>query len=112
MAKGSTLLHSSHPPRPGSLGHRRPSTVYRLPSTVCWLLATGYWLLLPGCRLHSTRGMDRSPLMVSPSVSAGAARFTDATAAAGIHFKHTNGRSGRLYFPETTGSGCAFLDYD
>jgi hypothetical protein len=39
-------------------------------------------------------------------------QFTDVTAAAGIHFQHTNGRSGRLYLPETMGSGCAFLDYN
>jgi hypothetical protein len=29
-----------------------------------------------------------------------------------VQFKHTSGRSGRLYLPETMGSGCAFLDYD
>jgi hypothetical protein len=39
-------------------------------------------------------------------------KFTDVTEAAGIHFHHTSGRSGRLYFPETVGSGCAFLDYN
>jgi enediyne biosynthesis protein E4 len=39
-------------------------------------------------------------------------QFTDVTGAAGIRFKHTNGRSGRLYFPETAGSGCALLDYN
>src|SRR5207245_10646073 len=49
-------------------------------------------------------------LAASPGL--GAARVTDVTRAAGIRFKHANGRSGRLYFPETTGSGCAFLDYD
>jgi enediyne biosynthesis protein E4 len=36
----------------------------------------------------------------------------DASEAAGIHFTHTSGASGRLYFPETVGSGCAFLDYN
>jgi hypothetical protein len=34
------------------------------------------------------------------------------TEAVGIRFTHTSGRSGRLYFCETVGSGCAFLDYD
>jgi hypothetical protein len=38
--------------------------------------------------------------------------FTDVTAAAGIKFRHNNGASGKKYLPETTGSGCAFLDYD
>jgi enediyne biosynthesis protein E4 len=39
-------------------------------------------------------------------------QFVDVGDAAGIHFMHRSGASGRLYFPETVGSGCAFLDYD
>ncbi|MEK7830165.1 MAG: hypothetical protein AAB401_03720, partial [Acidobacteriota bacterium] len=38
--------------------------------------------------------------------------FTDVTAQAGIKFRHNNGAYGKKYLPETTGSGCAFLDYD
>jgi enediyne biosynthesis protein E4 len=38
--------------------------------------------------------------------------FTDATAAAGIHFKHENGAFGKKYLPETMGSGVAFFDAD
>ncbi len=38
--------------------------------------------------------------------------FTDVTAQAGIKFRHHNGAYGKKYIPETTGSGCAFLDYD
>jgi len=30
----------------------------------------------------------------------------------GISFRHVNGRSPEYYLPETTGAGCAFLDYD
>jgi hypothetical protein len=33
-------------------------------------------------------------------------------AKSGISFKHVNGRSPEYYIPETTGAGCAFLDYD
>ena len=33
-------------------------------------------------------------------------------AASGINWKHVNGRSPEYYLPETTGAGCAFLDYD
>jgi enediyne biosynthesis protein E4 len=33
-------------------------------------------------------------------------------AASGISWKHANGRSPEYYLPETTGAGCAFLDYD
>src|ERR1700739_4403387 len=29
-----------------------------------------------------------------------------------ITFQHVNGRSADYYLPETTGAGCAFLDYD
>ncbi|HYM12444.1 MAG TPA: VCBS repeat-containing protein, partial [Bryobacterales bacterium] len=39
-------------------------------------------------------------------------QFTDVTAAAGIHFRHNTGHSGKKYLPETLGSGCAFLDYN
>lgn len=38
--------------------------------------------------------------------------FSDATASAGIRFRHNNGAYGKKYLPETTGSGCAFFDYD
>src|SRR6202167_4698186 len=30
----------------------------------------------------------------------------------GIAWTHTNGKSAEKYLPETTGAGCAFLDYD
>ena len=38
--------------------------------------------------------------------------FTDATAAAGIRFKHNNGAFGKKYLPETIGAGAAWLDFD
>jgi len=41
-----------------------------------------------------------------------AIRFTDVTAAAGIHFVHNAGRSGKKWLPETMGSGAAFFDAD
>lgn len=42
----------------------------------------------------------------------GPVEFIDVTAQAGIKFRHNNGAYGKKYIPETTGSGCAFLDYD
>jgi hypothetical protein len=39
-------------------------------------------------------------------------RYTDVTAAAGVHFRHNSGAYGGKLLPETLGSGCAFLDYD
>jgi len=44
--------------------------------------------------------------------SAAIPQFTDATASAGIRFRHTNGAFGKKYLPETLGSGAAFLDAD
>ncbi len=35
-----------------------------------------------------------------------------AAAASGINWVHTAGKSAEKYLPETTGAGCAFLDYD
>ena len=37
-------------------------------------------------------------------------RFSDVTAAAGIHFVHNAGKSGKKYLPETMGSGVAAID--
>src|SRR5438445_13873431 len=39
-------------------------------------------------------------------------QFTDVTAAAGIHFTHNAGRTGKKWLPETMGSGVAFFDAD
>ena len=38
--------------------------------------------------------------------------FEEVTATSGITWKHTAGKSAEKYLPETTGAGCAFLDYD
>src|SRR5262249_52876978 len=38
--------------------------------------------------------------------------FTDVTREAGLAFVHRHGGTGAKRFPETMGSGCAFLDYD
>ena len=35
-----------------------------------------------------------------------------AAATSGIGWRHVSGRSSEYYLPETTGAGCAFLDYD
>ncbi len=43
---------------------------------------------------------------------AGAVHFTDATASAGIHFRHNSGAFGKKYLPETMGSGVCAIDFD
>jgi enediyne biosynthesis protein E4 len=39
-------------------------------------------------------------------------RLVDATASAGLQFRHNSGAYGGKLLPETLGSGCAFIDYD
>ena len=46
------------------------------------------------------------------SAQSSSIQFTDATAAAGLRFKHNSGAFGKKYLPETMGSGCAFFDAD
>src|SRR4051812_5130063 len=46
------------------------------------------------------------------STSAAAVQFTDVTDQAGIRFAHFNGTFGKKWMPETTGGGCAFIDFD
>ena len=59
-----------------------------------------------------------SIIVVSPVVAVLSVRadtgiqFVDVTQEAGIHWQHTDGRSGQKYFMETLGSGAAFFDYD
>jgi enediyne biosynthesis protein E4 len=49
----------------------------------------------------------------SGAVARAPERFVDVTAASGLgSFIHTDGSSGRRFFVEQIGSGCAFLDYD
>ena len=54
------------------------------------------------------------PQRVTPQPASTTERvhFTDITAAAGIHFTHNAGRSGKKWLPETMGPGCAFFDAD
>jgi enediyne biosynthesis protein E4 len=39
-------------------------------------------------------------------------RLVDATASAGLQFRHNSGAYGGKLLPETMGAGCAFIDYD
>ncbi|HTG17953.1 MAG TPA: CRTAC1 family protein [Blastocatellia bacterium] len=54
----------------------------------------------------------QAPAPTEAARYSGPIEFTDATAQAGIRFKHNSGAFGKKYLPETLGSGCAFLDYD
>ncbi len=64
-------------------------------------------ILLQAC---ASAPVDEQPAVAT--TRAADVLFTDVTAAAGISFRHHNGRSGKKWLPETLGSGVAFLDYD
>ncbi len=51
-------------------------------------------------------------LCLTGSVLEAQTLLTDATEAAGLTFRHWNGRTGDLYFPEMTGQGAALFDFD
>src|SRR5579872_1333077 len=55
-----------------------------------------------------------TPASAPRPTPAGAApvQFTDITDRAGIRFEHFNGTFGKKWMPETTGGGCAFIDFD
>jgi hypothetical protein len=67
-------------------------------------------LLSGGCRPLSAG--ERAPVAPPPTANAPSVTFTDITDRAGIRFVHNNGAFGKKWMPETTGSGCAFIDYD
>jgi hypothetical protein len=62
------------------------------------------------------QGRKAPPTIQSPGVSTYAppgVSFTDVTAAAGlVGFRHLSGTTAKDYIIESTGSGCAFVDYD
>src|SRR5690349_1970720 len=54
-------------------------------------------------------GISRS----NPATESALSAFSEIpSSASGISWSHVNGRSPDMYLPETTGAGCAFLDYD
>jgi len=70
-------------------------------------------VLLAGCRPAAlpAPAVTNTPGTVSPP-SVESIRFRRVTDEAGIQFRHETGASGRKYFPEWLGGGCALLDYD
>ncbi len=59
------------------------------------------------------RAFEAPVRSASPSpASASGVSLSDATAAAGIRFKHNSGAFGKKYLPETMGAGVLFVDLD
>jgi len=66
-------------------------------------ICSGKWLL---------PGLVGAICLLVPVVARAAVEFVDATAAAGIKFRHQNGAQGEKYPTETMGAGVVFFDYD
>ncbi len=82
------------------------------------LAGSGWWLFqAPDQKANSARPIDTPPLdldatpepRLPPGVSI---QFVEVTKAAGINFRHFDGRSDMQYIMDQTGSGLAWLDYD
>ncbi len=67
---------------------------------------TGAVSALPARRLLAARDSARY------NGNSSAAFLEIPPSASGINWTHSNGRSAEMFLPETTGAGCAFLDYD
>ncbi len=58
------------------------------------------------------------PLLFSPAAASETSQAANPlfvqvpSSSSGISWQHVNGRSAQYYLPETTGAGCAFIDYD
>ena len=69
------------------------------------------WMALAGLAAHGC-GRDRPAAVAAPETPRGPFRWTDATAASGLAFRHVNGATGQKFMPETLGSGVCVFDYD
>jgi hypothetical protein len=69
---------------------------------------------LPVCATGSLWGVrqDRSASQAASGVGTHDLFSIVPPSTSGINWRHSNGRSPDYYLPETTGAGCAFLDYD
>jgi hypothetical protein len=65
-----------------------------------------------GCHPTGTRPASKSIGLTASSAAPVPGLYTNVAEQAGIHFRFTNGATGRNYLLETTGSGCAWFDYD
>jgi enediyne biosynthesis protein E4 len=89
---------------------RGPSGSFSMLSRRCFLemlARTG-----AGGALSGAAGCFPIPAAALGAQSAGFPFEEIPSSASGISWVHTNGRSADMYLPETTGTGCAFFDYD
>jgi enediyne biosynthesis protein E4 len=76
-----------------------------------WLSLGGAGICAKSMTLRSRSLVSAGPAMAGPSIPP--PLFEEVlSSTSGISWRHVNGRSPEYYLPETTGAGCAFLDYD
>src|SRR5262245_47685673 len=77
-----------------------------------WCLRTALALYLGLGLLSGCAKQPAAAGSAPPGNPAATGWFRDVTDEVGIAFQHDCGASGRLYMPEITGSGAAWLDFD
>ena len=106
-------------PRAVRRGTDRPGIFFSVKSTTPAILLTAAMSVCCGDGAPATGGGQTG---AAPATEAGAeggadeaaagAWFAERALAAGLDFIHTNGMSGRYYFPEMIPAGAGLLDYD
>src|SRR5579883_1227090 len=86
-----------------------------MPTTSQWKRARraalfGPLALVTALALSCRRSAPAEPSALASAESA--PLFKEVAASAGVRFQHSNGATGKFYYIEETGAGCAFLDYD
>ena len=69
-------------------------------------------LLVCGCDSDPAPKPDTIGNTSQPTTTVSLNLFTEVTTEAGLDFRHYNGMTGELYFPELMGSGTVFFDFD
>ena len=64
------------------------------------------------CALPAIAGLRKFPFLGAPAAPSQFPFEEIPAATSGITWVHTAGKSAEKYLPETSGAGCAFLDYD
>src|SRR5581483_3662902 len=77
-----------------------------LPTKTGLISVASLLLFSLSCRKAATTVTQASAKVNPPSL------FRDVAAASGLRFTHSNGATGKFYYVEETGAGCAFIDYD
>jgi len=72
----------------------------------------GWWLMSREPQNGSPTDASQDPKTPTTPPPAMKPAFKDITAEAGLAYRHEAGSTGKFYYPEVMGAGCAFFDYD